>query len=99
MSQKTLATALALLTAQAGLPSSAAAQDSFRWEQQCQEWRRIDDTAELQAQLEFLLLNRPDDPCIEYLVSRLGGAPTASVTPTGGGDGTGEDPTPTVVSY
>lgn len=89
MKQKTVVAALALITAQAGLPSSVAAQDSQRWEQQCSEWRRITDTSELQAQLEYLLLNRPEDPCIDYLVGILGGPPRAGLGTEGDGEGDG----------
>ncbi len=75
----TVISALTILTAQVGMTTTAQAQDSLRWEWRCDYIRQFDDVATLQRQLEFLLLNHPDDPCIGFLVRRLGQAPLGQV--------------------
>lgn len=73
--------ALAVITTKVGIPFGAYAQEAFELEERCQIYEEIEDPSILQAELELLLDLRPDDPCISFLVERLGGGPLAEIPP------------------
>lgn len=74
--------ALAILTAQAGLPANAqgAADTAASIEERCEIYRNIDDRAALLLELERLLDEFPEDPCVDVIVALLGGNPVAELT-------------------
>ncbi|QBY01812.1 hypothetical protein E2K80_14660 [Rhodophyticola sp. CCM32] len=71
--------ALAVLTAQAGIPTTALAQDAAGLEQACQGVMQIEDRAALQDELSALLGSDPNNQCITLIVSLLGEGPLAEV--------------------
>lgn len=77
----TALSALAVLTAQAGIATSASAQEAVDLEEVCEIYRQIDDRTVLQQELSLLLQNDPSNQCIDVIVSLLGGGPVAQVPP------------------
>ncbi|WP_147450710.1 hypothetical protein [Rhodophyticola porphyridii] len=71
--------ALAAITARVGVPDGAYAQDAGDIDQRCNFYAEIEDRSLLQQELERLLELRPEDPCISFLVDRLGGGPIAEI--------------------
>lgn len=84
--------ALAAVAARATVPDGSFAQTSqeemlVNLEIRCDVYKRIDDRAELQLELEKLLVRNPDDGCVDYIIDLLGGGPLASVPVSNGGGG------------
>lgn len=79
----TTITALAILYAYAGLPQSASAQEVNDLVQQCEfyETELFNDPVALQQALEELIEEDEFNPCIDFILARLGGTPIAQLPP------------------
>ena len=89
--RKTAVQALAIITYSLGLPQTGLAQEIDRFDEQCGEYYLLDDPVQIQRELERLLLEEEDNPCIPILVSLLSGLPTATIEvgPAAQGDDAG----------
>lgn len=72
--------ALVLITARATSPGMAVAQPENALLQQCTQWWAMrDDRPFLQSELERLLREDPENICIGFVASLLGGTPVVQV--------------------
>lgn len=71
--------ALAVLASQAGIAGDAVSQEMIDGLAACEDYENVSDVLSLQEELARLIDADPTNPCIDYLVARLGGSPVAQV--------------------